>query len=268
MASFIANTEALNRFKQKINYTSIVSNLPNDRLGVYLDWESTLLALMADGSPWAPEDLSITIGFPSHGETSLSYENDDLRIDLNVHLFSDLSNTEVLDEALAIMSRTSMMDINMEYGESGPCDVYFYSPPIYDTNVITSAMCVFRNVLIQVDTLNEEVDVRPVLKVLHSKMEASLVDISEVKPTITSCKISANEVPVDQDFYVEFIVPVEKPNVVELHNDYGDGLEYLDEENLRFNFKAKLQGFHTITFSVLDTKTLYTINVSQTIKVK
>lgn len=268
MASFIANPEALNRFKQKINYTSIIAKLPNDRLGVYLDWENTLLQLMADVPTWEVEDLSTTIGFPSHGETSLSYESDDVRIDLTVHLFSNSSTKEVVDEALAIMSRTSMMDILKEYDEDGPCDVNFYSPSISDTSVTTSAMCVFRNVLIQVDTLSEEVDVRPVIKALHSKMKASIVDVSEVRPFIISCKVSAEEVAVNQNLYVEFILPANKAYLVELLSGYGDNLEYLNEENLRFNFRAKQQGIHEISFSVLDPKTLYTIDVTRTIKVE
>jgi hypothetical protein len=111
--------------------------------------------------------LSTTIGFPSHGETSLSYEKENVRINLTVHLFFNLSTKEVVDEALAILSRTSMMDIS----NVKKCYVHF------------------RNVLIQVHTLSEGVDVRPVIKAFHSKMKTSIVDVSKVRPSITSCKV-------------------------------------------------------------------------------
>jgi hypothetical protein len=95
MASFIANPEAVNRFKHKINYTAIIAKLPEDGLGVYLDWEDTLKHLLSDEPSWEAEDRSTSITFPFHAKTRLSYENDDdARIDLEVHLFSDLSNTE------------------------------------------------------------------------------------------------------------------------------------------------------------------------------
>jgi hypothetical protein len=50
MAYFIVNPEALNRFKHKINYTAIIAKLPQDKLGVYLDWEDTLSHLLIDDS--------------------------------------------------------------------------------------------------------------------------------------------------------------------------------------------------------------------------
>ncbi len=129
MASFIANPEAVNRFKHKINYAAITAKLPQDKLGVYLDWEDTLSHLFMDES-WEVEDINTSMSAPFHAETSLSYEKDDARINLKVHLFSDFSNTDVLDEALEIMSRTTMMDINKIFDKNGPCDVFFYSPPL------------------------------------------------------------------------------------------------------------------------------------------
>ncbi len=268
MASFIVDPEAVNRFKSKINYAEIVSKLPDDTLGVFLDWEDTLLHLLPD--VWEVGDINTTISarIPYHAETGLRYENDEAFIDLSVRLFTDLSNKEVLDLALVKMSYTSMMEINSEYDKNGPCDVFFYYPGLDDSNMISDAICVFRNVIIEVETLSEDIDVRPILATPHNRMKASLVYTSGVKPSIVSCNTSAEEISVDQEFIVEIILPVDKPYIAKLHHTYGDNFEYLGSDKQRFSFRAKQQGIHEVSFSVLDTKNLYTIDVIRSIKVE
>jgi hypothetical protein len=205
---------------------------------------------------------------PFHAETSLSYEKDDARINMKVHLFSDLSNTDVLDEALEIMSRTTMMDINKVFDKNGPCDVFFYSTPYNESNVISRAICVFRNVIVEVETYSKYIDVRPVLEFLYKKMKPALVDITEFKPVVTSCTVSSEVVSIGGDFFIDIVLPKDRLYQVELHRNYHNKLKVLDKKNNRFTFKALQQGTHIISISVLDPKTLLSTNIQKSITVK
>ncbi len=267
MPSISQDLGTLGRFKNKINYPAITSKLPQDGLGVYLDWDNLLTSINIDGKSWIVEDTNTSITFPFHAKTNVTYEKDGASIYLYVHLYTSLTSKEVLDEALDMLSLTSMEDINMEYDKNGPCDVYFYSPKDVD-NRIQKATCVFRNVIVQVDTYSKDIDVRPVLEILYKKMKPALVDITEFKPVVTSCTVSSEVVSIGKDFFIDIVLPKDRLYQVELHRNYHNKLKVLDKKNNRFTFKALQQGTHTISISVLDPKTLLSTNIQKSITVK
>jgi hypothetical protein len=266
MPSISQDLGTLGRFKNKINYPAITSKLPQDGLGVYLDWDNLLTSININGESSVAEYTSTTITHPFHAETNVRYEKDGAYINLEVHFYTGLTNKEVLDAALEMLSFTSMEDINMEYDKNGPCDVYFYSPNDID-NKIQNATCVFRNVIVRADTYSKYIDVRPVLEFLYKKMKPALVNITDFKPVIMSCTVSSEVVSIGEEFYID-VISKDESYIVELHLDFDEELDVLDIKKMRFNFKALQQGTHTISISVLDPKTLLSTNIQKSITVK
>ncbi len=150
----------------------------------------------------------------------------------------------------------------------GPVMCFFIPPPYNESNVISRAICVFRNVIVEVETYSKVVDVRPVLESLHHTMKTSLVNITDFKPVITSCTVSSEVVSIGEDFFIDIVLPKDTLYQVELHRNYHNKLKVLDKKNNRFTFKALQQGVHIISISVLDPKTLVSTNIQKSITVK
>jgi hypothetical protein len=88
MPSISQDLGTLGRFKNKINYPAITSKLPQDGLGVYLDWDNLLTSININGKSWIVEDTNTSITFPFHAETNVRYEKDGASIYLYVHLYT------------------------------------------------------------------------------------------------------------------------------------------------------------------------------------
>lgn len=266
MSSTSINLEALSKFKSRINYPLIQKRLPNDRKRVLLDWWKHLDSIVVDGEAWIAEDKNVSILFPYQSEINALFEKGENDIDIDVHLFGNHSNNDVLDEALIILSRTSMYDINAEYDTSGPCDVYLYEQSITGLGR-TRAICVFRNVIIEINSSLDNLKVRRIVESFYMKMNEALVEVSEIKGIDVKCIIPSRSVYVEQEFYIEIVLPNEETYKIKLHQDFNDNIELIKIAGNKFYFRAQKQGLHNISFSVMDQKSLVSSTVNASIAV-
>lgn len=265
MSSISLNPEALDKFKSRINYSLVKQELPTDRKRVSVNWEEMLASINVDDEEWMVEDQSVSLLFPFHAERNALFEKGESDIDIDVHLFSDHSNLEVLEEALIILSRTSMTEINMDYDKNGPCDVYFHGESVEGAD--ERAICVFRNVILEVNASSPGIDIRPVVETFCKKMHKGLIDSNEVEKINITSTISAESVSIEQEFFIKIDLPKDKSYHIKLHQDFNGGLELLNTENNRFNFQTKKRGSHNINISVLDPNTLISSTISFSINV-
>ena len=155
-----------------------------------------------------------------------------------MHVFSKHSNVDVLEEALIILSRSSMTDINVDYDTSGPCDVYFHEQSTIEEGH-ARAVCVYRNVILEVNVSAGDIDVRSIVESLYMKMKEALVDSREVKRIEIAHKLSSDLVAIEQEFDIELDLPDNNPYTIKLHRDFSGNLELVNIAGNKFTFRAK-----------------------------
>ncbi len=253
MSSMVLNTEALERFKNKIDYSAVKNTLPLDKKLVHIDWKNVLNCIDVDANEsWMVVDRSISLFEQYHVESNTIYENenenenenDNGDIDIDVHVFSDLSNVEVLEEAMVILSRTSMMDINMEYDKNGPGNVYFFND--------SRAISIFRNVILDINISDDIADIRFVANSILEKIISGVTKPESINKFGITYSITPQAITINEEFTIQVYTPPDNSYQVKLLQVDDDLIEFINMNNHGFKFKANKRGQYKIIFAVID----------------
>jgi len=164
MNAWVPNEQAVIRFKQRINYSAIVQHI-EDNGKVLMDWPRVLKKInISSASAWESYNLSSSIHNKNQAATSGFFENGKKKVRIEVRVFTGLSNQAVIEKAVLLTGYTSMLDTIMKYSKNGPGDFYLYSEHGGELVGDDSAICVFKNIIIEISTLENDVDVRLIVK--------------------------------------------------------------------------------------------------------
>jgi len=180
---------------------------------------------------------------------------------VNVHVFTNVSNRFVIEEAVLLNGYTSMSDINMEYLKDGPGDFYLYSEHWSKEAGDGTAICVFKNIILEIDSNEEDaVDVRPIAKRLVDLMSNSLVKNNEIPEISYKILQSAQEVKTGDSFWidVQFASKEETDNYefTLRGSSLPEGLKYVEKDESRYYLKAIQSGTYQFDMWVMDRRTL------------
>lgn len=256
------DTEMLGRFEQRINYPAIVQHI-SDEEKVVMDWPQALKEItVSKESVWKSYNNSGGILNINHATISDFFESGDKSIRIKIHVLTDVSNKAVVQEAMLLTTYTSMMDIEMEYLKDGPGDFYLYDKHIYGGTGDSDAICVFRNVIIEISTTDDDTDVRPVVKHLVALMTDALVVKKEVPRIKFDVQYSAKEVQAGETFWADITMPsTNKVDGYLINFQYEplpDGLEYVKNEGSRYYIKASKPGNYQFQIWIMDNRTRLT----------
>lgn len=262
----------LDRFKQRINYSEAVQNI-RDEQKVIINWPEVLTEIkLADGTVWKSYDNSTGIRARGYGKVSDYFESEDKTVKMTVFVLTDTHNLDVIGEAIDMSSFTSMMDIVYDYSKQGPGDFYLYVSHDLTEAGHESVKCVYRNVIIDASTSDDETDVRPVVESLVNIMSKALVDSNKVPRLKISPLYSAQEIKMGEIFWVDISLPT--PNnqddyEVQLQDDpLPDGLEYVDNDDNKYYLKTNKPGVYQFQMWIMDKHTLYVEKVNFKVEVK
>jgi len=242
MHARVPNEEAVIRFKQRINYPAIVQHI-EDSEKVLMDWPRVL------------EKIKISsVTSKNHSKISDFFEN--------MHVFTNVSNRFVIEEAVLLNGYNSMSDINMEYLRDGPGDFYLYSENWQKKTGDGSAICVFKNIILEIDSSEDDVNVRPVAKFLVNLMSNSLVKNNEIPGISYNILQSAQEVKAGDTFWVDIQFPSgnypDDYDVDLLTTPIPEGLKYVKNDESKYFLKASQPGTYQFEMWVMDRRTLIT----------
>ncbi|VAW64573.1 hypothetical protein MNBD_GAMMA10-1751, partial [hydrothermal vent metagenome] len=175
-------------------------------------------------------------------------------------VFTGLSNQAVIEKAVLLNGYSSMSDINMEYSKNGPGDFYIYSEHWQEGAGDGSAFCVFKNIIIDISTTEDNTDIRPIAKHLVDLMSNSLVKNNEVPEINYKILQSAQEVKTGDTFWVD----VQFSSKEEIDNyeftlrgsSLPEGLKYVEKDESRYYLKANQPGTYQFYMWVMDKRTL------------
>ena len=265
-------TDKLDRFKQRINYSEAVQNITNKQK-VVIDWPAVLKEMkLPDGTVWSSYDNSLGIENQGHGSISGYFDSDKRNLHIDIHVLTGVTNKQVIEKLMILSSFTSMMDINYDYSQQGPGDFYIYGAHYASEFGHDTAKCVYRNIIVEISTSDDDTDVRPVVELLVNIMSKSLVDTSKVPRIKISPLYSAQEIKTGETFWVDVSLPT--PNN---HDDYEvqlqgdplpDGLEYVDNDDNKYYIKTNKPGDYQFQMWVMDKHTLYVEKVNFKVEVK
>ncbi|MFK5950131.1 MAG: hypothetical protein QM500_15310 [Methylococcales bacterium] len=264
--------EQLDRFKQRINYPAIVQHIIDEKR-VLMDWPKALNKIdVTSTSAWKSYNLSSSILSKNHAKFSDFFENGKQNITIKIHVFTGLTNKEVIEEAILLTGYTSMYDINMEYLENGPGDFYLYLDHWREGTGDNNAICVYKNIIVEITTPEDGTDVRPVAKLLADLMSVSLIEKNEVPKITYKMLYSAQEVKTGETFWVDILFPSAKnPENYKINfqmDDLTKGLEHVKHEGSKYYLKASQAGSYQFEMWLMDKRTLITETVSFTVTVK
>ncbi|VAW64570.1 hypothetical protein MNBD_GAMMA10-1750, partial [hydrothermal vent metagenome] len=126
MHTIVPNEQAVIRFKQRINYPAIVQHIGDDKK-VLMEWPKILKKIkISSASVWESYNLSSNILRKNHATISGYFENGKKGITIDMHVFTNVSNQFVIEEAMLLTGYSSMQDVNYKYFEDGPGEFYIY----------------------------------------------------------------------------------------------------------------------------------------------
>jgi len=177
-----------------------------------------------------------------------------------VRVFTGSSNQAVIEKAVLLNGYTSMSDINMEYLKDGPGDFYLYSEHWQEGTGDGSAVCVLKNIVLEINTTDDNVDVRPVAKLLVDLMSNSLVKNNKIPEINYKILQSAQEVKTGDTFWVD----VQFASKEEIDNyeftlrgsSLPEGLKYVEKDESKYYLKAIQSGAYQFDMWVMDRRTL------------
>ncbi len=265
------DTEMLSRFERRINYPAIVKHI-SDEEKVVMDWPQALKEItVSKESILKSYDNSSGILSMNHATISDFFESGDKNIDIQVHVLTDVSNKAVIQEAMLLTTYTSMMDIEKEYLKDGPGDFYLYDRHGYGVNGDRKAISVFRNVIVEMSTTDDDTDVRPVVKHLVALMTNALVKKKEVPRIKFGVQYSSQEVKTGETFWADITIPsTEDRDNYEVdfqHESLPDGLEYVKNEGSRYYIKTSKPASYQFQMWIMDQRTLLTETATFTVTV-
>lgn len=266
------DAEMLGRFERRINYPSIIQHI-SDEEKVIMDWHQALKEIaVSKDSVWKSYDNSGGILKESHATISDFFENDDKSMKIKIHVFTDVSNKDVIGEAMLLTTYTSMMDIEIEYLKDGPGDFYIYNKHVNDGAGDSDAICVFRNVIIEISTTDDDTDVRPVVKQLVLQMTDALVKKNEVRRIKYSVLYSVQEVHKGEMFWVDIKIPspykIEDYLISLQYDPLPNGLEYIKNKDSQYYIKAIESGNYQFQIWIMEESTRITETAIISVAVK
>ena len=255
----ISSIGMINNFKKKINYSEIKSKVVDDTR-VLINWPDSLREIIIQGESWRSFDNSIWIQGRGHAVISDYYESGSSIVNLKIHVFSNKSNGEVLDESIRLLSMTSSMNISYIHLKSSPDTFYLYVPHVINEVIHKKVKCVYKNVIIEASTSQEETDVKPVVEYLVSRMKKTLVDKSNYASINYKVSISPYNVRVAEPFTINIDYPDRDKSSyykVSIQEDIlPDGFEYIDNTDNSYKLVTNNAGMFKIEVWILNINTL------------
>ncbi|VAW72849.1 hypothetical protein MNBD_GAMMA10-2462 [hydrothermal vent metagenome] len=260
MHTRVPNLEAVDRFKQRINYPKIVQHITDEKK-VLMDWLRVLKKMkISSTSVWESYDLNSSVTSKNHAMISDFFENRKKNIMIYVHVFTNVSNRFVIEEAVLLTGYSSMVDIKKEYSKNGPGDFYLYYKRGEEGAGDKTAICAFKNVVLEINTSEDDVDVRPIAKHLVDLMSNSLVKNNEISGINYRILQSAQEVKTGDTFWVD----VQFASKKEIDNyeftlrgsSLPEGLKYVEKDESKYYLKAIQSGTYQFDMWVMDRRTL------------
>ncbi|MFK5950129.1 MAG: hypothetical protein QM500_15300 [Methylococcales bacterium] len=249
MSIFFLNNSALEKFRNSLEYPEIVKSISIDNKIVSLDWVDALKKIQAsDTLSLEFESQSISFMHPHHVEINAVYEVSDDEIEIDAHVFTGLKNTDIFDEMLSILSRTSMPEININYDNNGPCDIYLYRD--------NYAICIYNNIIIELNATNKNTDIKYIANYLFNIMSTSVIEARELNKINAIIKKPEHNIKLNHQFTVfTKIIDAEKHDI-QLLNLKNEEFEFISQVNNEFNIKAIKTGKFILNFGIMNKRTL------------
>ncbi|MDX2505194.1 MAG: hypothetical protein QNL62_12070 [Gammaproteobacteria bacterium] len=272
MNNVFPDTEMLGRFERRINYPAIIQHI-TDENKVVMDWSQAFKKIMVSKeSVWEGYNNSTSFLNTNHATISDYFESGKKNITIEIHVLTDISNKVVVEQAMLLTTYTSMMDIEMEYLEDGPGDFYLYDKHVYGATGDSDAICVFRNVIVEISTNDDQTDVRPIVKHFVDLMSNALVEKKDVPRIKFATQYSAQEIQAGETFWVDITMPpTAKKRDYEITFQYdplSDGLKYEKNEGSRYYIKTSKPGNYQFQIWIMDKRTLVTETADFAVTVK
>ncbi len=272
MSITFPDEEMINRFKQRINYPTIVQHITDEKR-VLMDWPEALKKInVSDTSAWVSYNLDGGILRKNHATISDFFENGKKKITIEVHVFTNVPNQYVIEEAVLLTGYTSMLDVQDEYLKDGPGDFYLFYEYWNEMTGDNTSISVFKNIILEINSTEDDVDVRPVAKLLVDLMSNALVDKAKVPEIKYNMQQSAQEVKAGDTFWVDIQFPsgnYPDDYDIDLQTDpLPEGLEYVKNDESKYYIKASQSGTYQFEMWVMDIRTLITSTATFTVVVK
>ncbi|VAW64742.1 hypothetical protein MNBD_GAMMA10-507 [hydrothermal vent metagenome] len=272
MNTWVPNLEGVNRFKQRINYPKIIQHITDEKK-VQMKWSQVLKKIdISSASAWVSYKESGSVLSGNHAKFSDFFENGKKNINIQLHVFTGLPNKAVIEKAVLLTGYASAPDIKKEYSKNGPGDFYLYSRHSEEGTGDRSAICVFKNIVLVIKSIENDVDVRSVAKLLVDLMSNSLVKNNEIPEISYNTLQSAQKVKTGDTFWVD--IQFSSGNYPD---DYDvdlpiipipEGMEYVKNDESKYYLKASQPGTYQFDMWVMDKRTLITNTVTFDIIVK
>lgn len=263
------NYMVLDAFKKEIDYPGIVSKVDESKK-VLANWKDIVRFVPKDGVKW--ESHNNVIGMTGAGEGRISdyFIHKDKNISFNIYVLNGKTNREVLDRALILGSNVSMNQVPYKYLVNGPGDFYFYNGQVGPGGLDRDAVCVYKNVIIEISTVSNDVDVRDVVAYLVGEAEKHLISPNEI-PALVYTKVQSSEkVKSGDNFTIGLKVSEANRKKYQVEPSLGfpgEGIESLSVADGQFELKAQDPGAYDLRLWVMDTENLYAEEVSFSIQV-
>lgn len=258
------NVEGLVQFKQRINYQEILASIKNDEK-VYIDWQVVFKSVDIPGQGVWESDKNTTFSKGGGlGVMSGSLVNKSENVKFSVYVFSGHENQFVADQAMNLAAQTSRMEINYNLLPHPVADMYIYSNHINESSGFHSVIYTLRNVVVNLTSSSETVDVRPFADYLLGKMASALVLRDQVPKMSPRVSVSSSSLKAGDNMWLD--VGVAEKNTDDRYtvdiaiHDLPEGIEYMDMDGGKYFFNIEDAGDYHIEYTVLDTRCLTTVS--------
>lgn len=265
--NYFYNQQYVDAFRAKINYPKIVKNI-EQQPAVYLNWSEQLQQLVIDGAIWSNlEYTSVAIAGDNHAELDTALASGERELSIEIHSFSDKDTVAIFDRMLEMMSITSLPEIAYEHIESGPGSIYL-TGRVYN-GLEDSSYCIYANMILKVDTVENDLDVRPFIEKL-----IEIIDVQKQKPDshlppFTMSLVTSPAKPMLGDTVtIELKPSVSKDIKVKINFDgLQDVVSLESQTQFKFELKTLKAGDFVIPIRFVDNETLYSGVVTANIRV-
>jgi|GEM_PF-2714637 len=250
--NFVPNSQAVELFKQKINYSKIITNISNEQK-LLLNWEQYIRQSdFGTGQQWQPMSISQWQENSAMGTLSVLMTHGQDNLDIQVQLVSNKDNTEAVEFAVESLGVTSHSTITMNLDSNGPCDLTLYADPLPGI-AGGSALCVLKNAIIRITASDSGPDIRSVLTSFIHPLAKGFIHTAKVPvPTIN---LSAPTEIREGDLF-SMNAKVSKNDKITFI-DASDNIKSVTQDGHKFSLKAITSGLGVVRIGVMNTQTLY-----------
>ncbi len=264
------NYMVLDAFKKEIDYPSIVSKVDESKK-VLANWKDIVRFVPKDGVKWESHNNVIGITGTGEGRISDYFIYKDKNISFNIYVLNGKTNREALDRALLLGSNVSLNQVPYKYLEKGPGDFYFHNQQAGPGGIDRDAVCVYKNIIIEISTVSNNIDVRDVVAYLVGEAEKHLIGPNEIPALVYTKSQSSNKIKPGDSFTIGLKIPEANRIKYQVEPSLGfpgEGIEYLSDVDGQFELKAHDPGAYDLRLWIMDSDNLYAEEASFSIQVQ